>query len=837
MTKQTAPSRVNAQISDLPIARLDVQDLEQSLPIREYLEQNGVAVVINRAPSINEAYYIICGDAFFVKDRAASVPQQSTRPFAVLFLGNKEKFPESLSGTYAKIAAISGAAISTRDVPRLFAYFFTGDEETFYLGKDTPPPVELKPIEGEKPHPEQEESFIPDADRVSRAIGEMFGEKTREDRKTIRQKDRKKKITPGRVALIIVCFLVAPIVWYFVSLAMIVAIQWYGVKAITRGDVSRMTTVAGVTTYWVGQGGGALALVGLPAKIFGAGSVIRSQERVLSVASDIVIAENKVAELTRESSRMVPILFARPEERSGSEVSLSVAIDRVRLALDGLTSALGLAGAQLHIIATNDQFPFTIPIIRDMTRRADAGIGAALAQAGQLRNLLTLYRAAGGFDEKKTYLIILQNSMELRPTGGFIGSVATVTVEDGAIATPIVQDVYTLDGQLKGHVDPPGPVKELLAQEHWYLRDSNWDPDFRVSGERAAWFYQKETGQSVDGVIAISTPIITDLLGVTGPLDLPDYNDRITKENFFGKSLFYTKADFFPGSTQKKDFLGSLMVALLNRFTSGAPGDPPALMRVGGRALAAGDIQFWFPKREVQMIAEQSGWAGEVARPVPCQTLSPSCMVNRVALVESNMGVNKVNSFVKRSVKSRMDVDEDGGIDGTIAIAYQNTSTDDAMLSGGGVYLTYLRVVLPADALVLSTVLDGAEIPGKAAKAAERTIPYRDTDEITRGSMIAGVAFTVPPGMERTATITYRRGVPLTFTDGESTLVFSVRKQPGITDTTLSAAIGYPAGWKLETDRTSGSEDASTGFLANVREVRYNTALDQTKVFTVRFRK
>ena len=67
--------------------------------------------------------------------------------------------------------------------------------------------------------------------------------------------------------------------------------------------------------------------------------------------------------------------------------------------------------------------------------------------------------------------------------------------------------MYALDGQLKGHVDPPAPMRDLLGQEHWYLRDSNWDPDFKESAARAAWFYEKEGGVPVDGVIAINVPV------------------------------------------------------------------------------------------------------------------------------------------------------------------------------------------------------------------------------------------------------------------------------------------------------------------------------------------
>ena len=59
-----------------------------------------------------------------------------------------------------------------------------------------------------------------------------------------------------------------------------------------------------------------------------------------------------------------------------------------------------------------------------------------------------------------------------------------------------------------------------------------------------------------------------DFLEATGPILLPDYNDQISAENFFGKSFYYTQNNFFPGSTQKSDFLGTLARALVEKLTS-----------------------------------------------------------------------------------------------------------------------------------------------------------------------------------------------------------------------------------------------------------------------------
>lgn len=773
MTKHTSPSRTNAEMSDLPIARLDAQDEEQSLPIREYLEQNGCAVIINRKPAIAPSYHIISGDSHFVQSNLASLTNKSSQLFVVLFLENRGSVPDSLLSSGVKIAAITGQSISTREAPQLFAYFFTGEKNIYYFHSNTPPMMEIKKM---------------DRDRKEEPI---------EKPEVIRGKHKKIGFVVG--------IILVPILWYLISLSMIAVTQWYGISAIKKGDTSRSQIVARITDFWLLQGRGILTVIGPPILYFGNESFIRSQERILGIAGDLSRAQTKAAQLITQSALVTPLLFTKPDEIKTSNVSLAVSLDTLRLELSGLTNSLELAAAQLHILASDIHVP--------LVKTVEGEITQALTQIATINNLLTVYRAAGGFDEKKTYLILLQNSMELRPTGGFIGSIATLGIEDGVMETPVVQDVYALDGQLKGHVAPPGPIKELLGQEHWYLRDSNWDPDFAVSGEKAAWFYQKETGVAVDGVIAISTPFLTELLDVTGPLNLPDYNDRITKENFFGKSLFYTKADFFPGSTQKKDFLGSVAATLINHLTSGFTNEAPAFVRVVGRALASGDIQFWFPSRGAQAIVKHAGWAGEVDRKETCETSTPPCMVEKVAVVESNMGVNKVNAYIKRSIKSRVDVGEDGGVDGTIAVLYQNTSTNDATITGGGVYLSYARVYLAPDARVSSVLIDGEEVL------------YAGTTE--HNLTVVGFSFTVPPGKERTVTIFYRRGVLLSFANNESMLAVSIRKQPGMIDTNLDLAVSFPAGW---------SPQAGAGLLANAREVRYNTTLDSTKTYSIRFR-
>ncbi|TSC53918.1 MAG: hypothetical protein LiPW31_289, partial [Microgenomates group bacterium LiPW_31] len=171
-----------------------------------------------------------------------------------------------------------------------------------------------------------------------------------------------------------------------------------------------------------------------------------------------------------------------------------------------------------------------------------------------------------GLNKRQVYLILFQNNMELRPTGGFIGSFALLTLDQGRLVDFEVQDVYWADGQLKGHIEPPPALKKYLGEAGWYLRDSNWDPDFPTSAARADWFLEKETGRTVDGVVGINLEVAKNILEAIGETELSDFKEKINSKNLFERAEYHSETNFFPGSTQKQDFLGSLTRALFEKI-------------------------------------------------------------------------------------------------------------------------------------------------------------------------------------------------------------------------------------------------------------------------------
>jgi len=250
-----------------------------------------------------------------------------------------------------------------------------------------------------------------------------------------------------------------------------------------------------------------------------------------------------------------------------------------------------------------------------------------------------------GSKEKRTYLVLFQNNMELRPTGGFIGSFALITLEGGRMVDINIQDVYSADGQLKGHVDPPFPIKQYLGEGGWYLRDANWDPDFPNSVNKIEWFLEKEIDQKVDGVFAIDLEIIKELLRVTGPINLSDYNKTIDYSNIYDITQSEVEENFFPGSRKKSNFLAALARELINTLVGGENINNLKIAKVFINGLEEKHIQIFFHNTKVQKEISNFSFDGGVIS----KNCLNNCFYNFASYVDANVGVNKANYFIERS--------------------------------------------------------------------------------------------------------------------------------------------------------------------------------------------
>jgi len=400
-----------------------------------------------------------------------------------------------------------------------------------------------------------------------------------------------------------------------------------------------------------------------------------------------------------------------------------------------------------------------------------------------------------------SYLLLFQNNMELRPTGGFIGSFALINFDQGRLTGIDVSDVYTADGQLKGHVEPPAPIKDHLGEANWFLRDANWDADFPTSAEKIEWFLEKETDKSVSGVATIDLDVVKKALQVLGPISLNDFNEIITADNLYEKTQAEVQTNFFPGSTKKASFLTALSRELLNKVQEKGLKDPSALVKILGASLEEKHFLVSFHNKDAQKAVSTLMFDGGVLVP----NCSGNCLADYFGLVEANLGVNKANYFLQRSLNLKAELAL-GKVEKRLEIDYKNSA--NPVLGLAGRYKNYLRVILP----LTSSEISVKEVIGQS----EEEIKF--TEEDIRGRKEIGFLVEIAPSQEVKILVNWKNESQVDFSlPGEYRLY--VRKQPGTGEDPISLNLKIPNKLKIQlTPKYSLTQD---GFY------EYNTTLSR----------
>lgn len=261
-----------------------------------------------------------------------------------------------------------------------------------------------------------------------------------------------------------------------------------------------------------------------------------------------------------------------------------------------------------------------------------------LNQAGA--DLLTLnnYLATG----KKQIIILFQNTEEIRATGGFMGSYARLVFEAGKITNLEIQDIYEPDGQFRGFVDaPPGAKEYLSGGQGLRLPDANWQPDFPSSAKTIATYFAFGHERDIDLLVTLNVDLVEKVLKIVGDIYLPDYGLTAGADNLTDLAHADRNA-FFAGSKQKVNFLSSLFNNLKFKLTTLSNQQVQSLLQTTQIALSKKDIQFFAWEEEIQSLFLKHQVAGALTRPASADLF--------FAQVESNVGINKANKKISRTV-------------------------------------------------------------------------------------------------------------------------------------------------------------------------------------------
>jgi hypothetical protein len=111
----------------------------------------------------------------------------------------------------------------------------------------------------------------------------------------------------------------------------------------------------------------------------------------------------------------------------------------------------------------------------------------------------------------KTYLLLVQNEDELRPTGGFITAAGTLLLQDGKIGNLEFSNSGNADNWTKPYPSAPWQLREYMNSPVLVFRDTNWFVNYPTATRYVEQLYSYTSNHSVDGVIAFDQQTLVDI--------------------------------------------------------------------------------------------------------------------------------------------------------------------------------------------------------------------------------------------------------------------------------------------------------------------------------------
>ncbi|MCE9586389.1 DUF4012 domain-containing protein [Candidatus Uhrbacteria bacterium] len=482
-------------------------------------------------------------------------------------------------------------------------------------------------------------------------------------------------------------------------------------------------------------------------------SAVGGFRELLGVVADIqlaVDAAGTVSGIPVDPKRSYQDL-TREEKRALFE-NLNAALPRLRLAREKITIA---ADAWKRVPQDELFAPIRNAIVplADQLPKLDESLGQGLS-------LLEWLVPLSGFPEAKTYLVLLQNADELRPTGGFIGNIGLVTVDAGDIKNIDFEDVYALDDTVAStwrDVPPPLMARELGVRA-WFIRDSNWSPDYPQTAERLIDVYQRMSKQGrnldvkLDGVIALQPEFFRRLLLLTGPLKVED--KTFDADNFFDRLQFDTEMGFHQNgipTEQRKDIVHKLGDVMIATLLSQPASKWPSILNIATVSLEQGDILVYAKDKAVEKILENRGWSG--------RTLGTD--EDYLWVIDTNLAALKTDGVMDKRVYYSVDFTDPAGPVATVRLRYTNTNrTIDWRYTR---YRSFTRVYVP----------EGSELLSWSGISKNPDV-FREL-----GKQVFGAFWVIEPGKTGEMVFKYRLPARLKTLAESDSYRFLAQKQPG----------------------------------------------------------
>lgn len=517
--------------------------------------------------------------------------------------------------------------------------------------------------------------------------------------------------------------------------------------------------------------------------------------RQLTAARDLTAIGREGSAAGAEAAQLLAQLEAVPEGDDRLSVVLGLAHPHLESALESLVAVTERARG-----LTSDGL---VPPLADAVASVNEVLVPIRPLLERSEALLELERYL--FSGQHRFLIVAQNSSELRPTGGFMGTYGLLHLGPDGFAMDEFADIYTLPRDTLNEPLPPGGQ---VNDKHFYFRNTNWWMDFPTSAAMMLKFWKNLQQPQIDGIIAVDIPMLQQLLRVYGPIEIPESSKPLTAQNVMEQLNYVVQYESGGAGPKKKSAVVSLVAEVVRRVTS----LETALARPTLAALAKSanekHIQVFFTDPPAQAAMVTAGWSGAIA--------APEGTTDLLAVSNGVIDPSKANWEVTKSLDYQVALAADGVADTTLTAGYHKSAKYQY-----GVPQQWLANYTRVHRLAGTQAVKGGD-------------EFESLVDAT-GLPTFGRYFRLDPGKSKELVL--RTSVPNAVrADGTGRRHYRllVAKQADLVNTDLAVTVVAPTGWQLTAAtavaRVSGAELPVT---TDTSSVRLATPLEQDVVLDV----
>lgn len=467
-------------------------------------------------------------------------------------------------------------------------------------------------------------------------------------------------------------------------------------------------------------------------------------------------------------------------------------IDFIVKAIPDLTGKIGDISGKVELARKEldqinpDKYPvkFRDKEVREPLRNMLSMFDEAALFINQSKPLLEVTPYLLGVDGgARNYFLLFQNDKELRPTGGFMTAYAITKVEKAKFEPTASNDIYNLDAKYKPVIEAPKPIVDYIKgpyilSKNIRLRDMNWSPDFSVSMKQFTEEMAKVGVTDIDGIIAVDTQLLVNLLDAMGPIAVSGFGTFSTdiEPKCNCPQVIYELESFAdvegpiiwdpltgeiiyrpPNSDNRKKIIGPLM----NSIMANALGQPkdklPQLFEAVFKSMTEKHVLMYLNDEKAQKAVEDFNLAGRIK----------DYAGDYLHINDANLGGRKSNLYVKNEINQEISVGAGGAVEKTVTITYKNPEKYDGWLNS--VLPNWVRIYVPKGSELIS--IEGLE---------EKVDPYEDLGK----TVFAGFFELRPEGVSK---VTVKYKLPFKVAKEYKLLI---QKQPGLDSPLYTIEIG-----------------------------------------------